>query len=170
MRHLRAIININSLRADAGRTHELDLLGLLIAQRCGTLQGVEMEFVERLLSHYGLHGVPRHGFRLHGVRSLRHCALLNFVHVARKQLDTRILKRLAALVAHRDPAHHIEDVNLACGFIRNDQVVIRLPAHSATDVRNFGVEFSRIVRLQQPVQRGLQNRVARKRGEKWLTG
>ena len=46
LRHLRAVVHVEPLRVDAGRAHELHLLGLLIVQRGGPRQGVEMKFVK----------------------------------------------------------------------------------------------------------------------------
>ena len=69
-------------------------------------------------------------------------AALNLAHVARHQFDLGVLKRLAALVVHRDPADEIEQV----AVLRRDDVVIGFPSHPAGHVREFGVEFCRLCR------------------------
>src|SRR2546423_7222479 len=46
--NLCAIVNIQLLAGDARCMYELDLLGLAIAQCCGSLQAVEMIFIESL--------------------------------------------------------------------------------------------------------------------------
>ena len=72
---------------------------------------------------------------------------LNLAHVARHQFDFRVLKRLAALVVHRDPADKIEQI----AVLRRDDVVIGFPTHPAGDVGQFGVELARLVAVQLPL-------------------
>ncbi len=95
-------------------------------------------------------------------------ARLNLVDVAGHQLDVCVLKRLAALVAHGDPAHHVEKIGLAFRVVGDHQVVVGLPAHAAGDVGDFGVELAGIVGLEKPAEGWFEDGIARQRGEQRL--
>ena len=86
---------------------------------------------------------------------------LDFVHVAGHQFDFGVLKRLPAVVVHRDPADQIHQI----AFLRRDQIVARAPVEAAGDVTDFGVKLAGLVGLQQPVERGLENRVVAQIGK-----
>ena len=167
--HLRAVVNIEPLRLDAGRAHELHLLGLVIAQRRWTLQRVEVEFVERLLPNDRRRRVHVHRSFLRRIHAAPDRRLLKFADVARQQLDPGILEGLAALVLHGDPAHQVEHVD--AGILRaigHHQVVVRMPVHAARDVGNFGFRSSRLRGRQLPAQRRLQDRIAAQRRKQRL--
>ena len=48
-------------------------------------------------------------------------------------------------------------------IVRGDDAVIRLPRHAARDVRQFRVEFGRLIALDFPRERWLENRVVAQR-------
>ena len=150
----RAVIDVDDRRFHALGADELHLLLLAVAQRRGPRNRVEMKFVEGFFGDGGsFHGIHRH--RLHHVAASPHQPVLrlNLVHVARHQLDLRVAERRPAVVVHRDPAEYVHIVTL----LRRDEVVVRLPRESARDVAHLGVELRRFRRLQQPVERGLEN-------------
>ena len=117
-----------------------------------------MEFVERLLAHGGLGHVHRHQSPGHGRRGARPL-FLHAAHVPRHHLDRPLLKHLSAVIVHRHPADHVEQI----AFFRRHEIVRRLPAQSARDVAQLGLELRRLLRGNCPRQGGLQNSIARQR-------
>src|ERR1700722_14728089 len=167
---LGAVVDVDSLAVNAGGADEFDLLGLLVTQGGGALEGVEMEFVERLFADDRGHGGFVGGHFGGGVNAAADAALLDFVDISGQQFDGRILESLAALVAHSDPAHHVEQVELGSGLVGDHQVVIRLPAHAAADKGNLRKEFAGIVGLDFPAQRRLQNGISGEGRKERLAG
>ena len=134
---------------DAGCADEFNLLGLLVVNGRGALQGIEVEFVEGLFLHDLLCPLVGHthggsGGHVHGYWRGH-----ELVHIARHQLDLRVFERLTALILHGDPSDQIDEVGLVRA-IGDDQVVVCVPIHTATHVGKFGVEGAGLVGLEQP--------------------
>jgi len=105
----------------------------------------------------GGHVTDGAGAGKHHVLGLR----LHLIHIAGHQLDVRAIELFAALVVERRPAHQIHGV----ADLRRDDIVIGAPAHTAGNIAQFGIEFRRLSGIEDPVERGLENRVVAKRGE-----
>ena len=119
-----------------------------------------MEFVERFFPHHRLHcGLIRRHLRCR-IRAVRQATFLNFVDISGQQLDLRVLKSLAAVIVHGDPSHHVEQVKLGGGFIRDHHVVVGVPVHPTAHIGKLGIKLSGFVGFEQPAQSRLENGIA----------
>ena len=147
---------VDRLGFDSTRPKELDLLGLAVAERGATRQGVEMEFIEGFFRHRRRIGHCRHG----------HHALIrfgggDFRNISRHQFDRGVLEIPTGAVLHRDPANDIERVT----FLGSDEVVARLPGKPAREIAQLGLGFGFGGGLDFPLEARLENRVAAERGK-----
>ena len=119
-----------------------------------------MVFVKCFFSHCRRHRSSRiHGHRPHRLPRLH--ARLDLVNVARHELDAGTLEDFSGPVVDSHPAHNIDHV----AFFRRNDVVIRLPAHPAGDVRKLCGNFARLIGCNQPLQPRFQNGLCREIGE-----
>ena len=131
-----AVVHVEALASDACAANKFHLLGFLIVQCRGPRQRVHVVFVERLFG-YG-RSVARFVVPWPWRRLLQIPVVvgLYLVYVAGQQLDVSVFEDVTSAVVDRHPAHQIEHVTV----FGSDQVVVRLPAHPAGDIREFGVE------------------------------
>ena len=161
--HRRAVINEDFRRLHAAATNELDLLGFLIAQGQRTGDGVEVEFIEGFFGDGLRHRIGLHGHRFHaGHRRLR----LQLVHIARHQLDLCLFESCTALVFECHPADDVDHVAL----VSSDDVVVRLPAESSSDIGNLGIESRSFRGVDRPCEGWVEDRIIAERGKERLAG
>ena len=100
----------------------------------------------------------RSGHTVHGAAAnfqIVHLPRLNLAHIARHQLDPRIIKSFPALVVHGDPAHQVNDI----AFIGSDDVVVRFPGQPPSNVGKLGANRPSLIRRQQPLECRLEDRL-----------
>jgi len=114
------------------RRHQRNLLGLVLRQRGGTLQRVEMVFKQRFLLHVGSVG----HFCRHGPRRTRHRLRLAYpVEVARHQLQLGVRIGRPALIGQRHPAVQVEPVVIGIQFGH----IIRTPCQTGGQIGQLQV-------------------------------
>src|SRR5208337_1133801 len=165
---LYPVVNVKPLRLDSGSAHELHLLGFLIVERGWAVQLVEMVFFKRLFGNLrnaaGYSSDRPPGSETWPIK--RTLLRLNLADVPGHQFDPGVLEGLTCPIVDGHPANHLKHV----AFLGRDQVVIGFPVHSPGHVAELGVHAAGLVSFENPVERGLKDRVVRKRGEERLAG
>ena len=147
LKAFRAVININRGRIHFPGVNKFHLLRLVVVQRGRARDGIQMKLVEGFLGdrRRGIHGGHRHR---HGLISKKSAAIhihrLDFIRITGHELDAGVLKRLAAVVIHRNPADEVAVIT----FLRRDEIVAGAPVKAGGDVTDLSVKFSRLVGLQ----------------------
>ena len=164
--HFESVVDVNALGRNVRSTQELHLLDFPVQHARGSLERVEMVFLERALGHGWRCPTHFNCPRRHHEVSRAARRRLDPRHVACHQLDAGVLEVFAAHVFEGDPADDVEGVAL----LRRDRVVVCLPAHPAGEVGELDFVLAGFPGPKPPEQGRFQERLGVQGVENRLAG